>query len=81
VKEFKMEAYENLVGAGGGATWQNLFILLGKVQDTFGYVPREVISDLAARTSVSESRIYGALTCYRDFKVGESRFEEDVCGQ
>jgi NADH:ubiquinone oxidoreductase subunit E len=79
VKEFEKETYENLVEAGGGATQQKLFILLGKVQDTFGYVPRDVVSDLAARTGVSEARIYGALTCYRDFKVGESRFKEDVC--
>ena len=76
-----METYENLVRASGGATSQDLFILLGKVQDTFGYVPREVICDLAARTGVSEARIYGALTCYRDFKVGDSRFQDDVCEQ
>ena len=69
MKEFKMETYQNLVKQSGGATRENLFILLGKVQDTFGCVPREVIRDLAARTGLSEARIYGALTSYRDFEV------------
>lgn len=69
VKEFKKETYEDLVRSSGGVAPENLFALLGKVQDTFGFVPSEVVRDVAARTGISESRIYGALTCYRDFKV------------
>lgn len=69
MKEFKKETYEDLVRGSGGVAPENLFMLLGKVQDTFGCIPREVVYDLAARTGFSESRIYGALTSYRDFKV------------
>lgn len=64
-----MQNYQNLVKRTGGATKENLFSLLGKVQDEFGYVPREVVRDLAAKTGVAEARIYGALTSYGDFKV------------
>jgi NADH:ubiquinone oxidoreductase subunit E len=52
-----------------------LFILLGKVQDAFGYVPAEVVRDLAARTGVAEARLYGALTSYGDFEI-----ESEVSG-
>ncbi|MCK4294591.1 MAG: NAD(P)H-dependent oxidoreductase subunit E [Planctomycetes bacterium] len=70
MQNFKMNTYEKLLEHTGGATRENLFGVLGKVQDTFGYVPREVVRDLATRTGVSEARIYGALTSYRDFKIG-----------
>lgn len=74
MKKFEMEAYRNLVERSGGASSENLFTLLGKIQDTFGYVPREAVCDLAARTGFSEARIYGALVCYRDFII---RLEAD----
>ena len=73
MKEFKIETYQNLVKQSDGVSVETLFILLGKVQDTFGYVPREVVRDLATRTGFSETRIYGALTSYRDFKVRPER--------
>jgi len=69
MKEFDVEKYKNLVKQSGGSSAENLFIVLGKVQDTFGYVPREVVCDLSRKTGYSETRIYGALTSYRDFKV------------
>lgn len=69
MKEFKIETYQKLLKQSNGVSVENLFIILGKVQDTFGYVPREVVRDLATRTGFSETRIYGALTSYRDFKV------------
>jgi len=67
--EFKMQTYQKLIKDGGGATKENLFSLLGKVQDTFGYVPRNVVHDLAEKTGVAEARIYGALTSYSHFKM------------
>jgi len=70
MKKFSHAPYQDLLESVGGVTSENLFMVLGKVQDTFGYVPTEVVSDLAAKTGVAEARIYGALTCYGDFKVG-----------
>ena len=69
MQKFKIETYQNLVKDVGCITEENLFMFLGKVQEAFGYVPREVVRDVAIRTGFSETRIYGALTSYRDFKV------------
>jgi NADH:ubiquinone oxidoreductase subunit E len=69
VKTFDMQSYRTLVQRNGGARQENLFMLLGAVQDEFGCVPREVIRDLATRTGISQTRIYGALTAYRGFRV------------
>ncbi len=68
-KTFDLLSYRALVQRSGGAHQENLFMLLGDVQDEFGYVPKEVVRDLAAKTGVSETRIYGALTAYRGFRV------------
>jgi NADH:ubiquinone oxidoreductase subunit E len=70
VKPFNIQTYRNLIDTSGGATRENLFILLGQVQDAFGYVPDEAVRDLARKTGIAEARIYGALTAYRDFKIG-----------
>jgi len=69
VETFDWQSYQTLVQRSGGAHQENLFALLGAVQDEFGCVPKEVIRDLAAKTGVSETRIYGALTAYRGFRV------------
>jgi NADH-quinone oxidoreductase subunit E len=73
MKQFKIEAYQKLLRRLGSVTCENLFMILGKVQDRFGYVPKEVVRDLAARTGIPEARIYGTLTSYRDFKVRPER--------
>jgi len=70
MQKFKIETYQNLIKDAGGLTPENLFMFLGKVQEAFGNVPREVVRDVAIKTGFSEARIYGALTSYRDFKVG-----------
>jgi len=70
MKTFDMQTYQDLIRGFGGITGENLFVFLGKVQETFGFVPREVVRDVAMKTGFSETRIYGALTSYRDFKVG-----------
>jgi len=67
--KFKMQTYQNLIRRSGGVTKENLFSLLGKVQDEFGYVPKEVVRDLASKTGLAEARIYGALTSYGGFKI------------
>jgi len=69
VKKFDIQTYQNLIKDVGGINVENLFVFMGKVQETFGCVPREVVRDVAMKTGFSEARIYGALTSYRDFKV------------
>lgn len=69
MKQFKTQAYRDLLKNTGRVTKENLFMFLGKIQDTFGYVPREVVCDLAARVGIPEARLYGALTSYGDFEI------------
>jgi NADH:ubiquinone oxidoreductase subunit E len=69
MQKFEIEKYQKLVKDAQCITAENLFVFLGKVQETFGYIPQEVVHDVATRTGFSEARIYGALTSYRDFKV------------
>ena len=69
MKQFDRQTYENLIKQTGEVRAENLFVFLGKVQDVFGYVPKEVVCDVATRTGFSETRIYGALTSYRHFNV------------
>ena len=71
MKAFTIAAYRELAGQAGPVAEEDLFLLLGKVQDTFGRVPRAVVEDLAARSRVSEARIWGALTAYPGFTVEE----------
>jgi NADH:ubiquinone oxidoreductase subunit E len=69
MKMFNMQTYQNLIDEYSPVTAENLFVLVGKLQDTFGYVPAGAVRDLAAKTGVAEARIYGAVTSYKDFKL------------
>ena len=69
MKKFNMQTYQNLINEHSPVTSENLFVLVGKIQDTFGHVPTKTVHDLAARTGVAEARIYGALTSYKDFEL------------
>ncbi|MHC4441748.1 MAG: hypothetical protein ACYTF1_15825 [Planctomycetota bacterium] len=69
MKKFTMEAYYELAGQDSSIDVEDLFLLIGKLQDTFGCMPKAAVQDLAARSGVPEARIWGALTAYPDFKV------------
>ncbi len=71
MKAFDIEAYHELLGRADPIAPEDLFLVIGKVQDTFGSVPRSVVQDLAARSGLGEARIWGALTAYPGFKVTE----------
>ena len=64
-----MAAYRELIGSVGAIRQEDLFVILGKVQDVFGCIPKVVVADLAARSGVPETRIWGALTAYPGFTV------------
>lgn len=67
--EFTEEAYIKLLDRFPDITPRNLFLVLGKIQDEFGFIPVHVVADLADRTGLPEARIYGAVTSYRGFTV------------
>ena len=47
----------------------NLIMVLHRVQQTYGYVPREIAFDIAALLDVPLATIYGVITFYNFFKT------------
>jgi len=56
-----IEAWRNKPG--------NLIMILHKVQEAFGYVPRDVALELAQELDVPLAKIYGVITFYHFFKL------------
>jgi len=47
----------------------NLIMVLHKVQEHFGYIPREIAFEVADRLQVPVAKIYGVMTFYHLFKL------------
>ncbi len=47
----------------------NLIMVLHRVQETYGYIPRSITFDVAALLEVPLAKIYGVLTFYNFFKT------------
>lgn len=66
------------------ASWKqksgNLIMILHRVQETYGYIPKEAISLLAKILNISEARIYGVVTFYHFFKLEKpGRYVISIC--
>lgn len=46
-----------------------LILFLQEAQERFGYIPKEVISDISEQTGISEAEIYGVVTFYSQFRM------------
>lgn len=58
----------------------NLIMVLHKVQQQFGYIPREVAFEVARRLNVPLAKIYGVITFYHFFKLRKpGRHQIAVC--
>jgi NADH-quinone oxidoreductase subunit E len=47
----------------------NLIMVLHRIQQTYGYMPREIILELADLLEVPLAKIYGVITFYNFFKL------------
>ena len=47
----------------------NLIMVLHKVQEHYGYLPREIAFEIAERLEVPVAKIYGVITFYHLFKL------------
>ncbi len=47
----------------------NLIMVLHKVQEYFGYIPRDVAFEVAERLNVPVAKIYGVITFYHLFRL------------
>lgn len=58
----------------------NLIMVLHRVQEHFGYVPRQVAFEVADQLDVPLARVYGVVTFYHLFKLKQpGRFRIAVC--
>ncbi len=58
----------------------NLIMVLHRVQQTFGYIPREVAFEVADLLDVPLAKIYGVVTFYNFFKLKKpGRNQIQVC--
>ncbi len=46
-----------------------LILLLQEAQEQFGFIPKEIISDISAETDIPEAEIYGVVTFYSQFRM------------
>lgn len=66
------------------AEWKNkpgnLIMVLHRVQQAFGYIPREVAFEVAEKLDVPLAKIYGVITFYNFFKLKKpGRNQIQVC--
>lgn len=58
----------------------NLIMILHKVQEEYGYIPREVALKLSRMLSVPLAKIYGVVTFYHFFKLNKpGKYIISVC--
>ncbi|MBN1346505.1 MAG: NADH-quinone oxidoreductase subunit NuoE [Phycisphaerae bacterium] len=53
----------------GLVTPDHLIPLLQRLQDAYGYLPKEVLTEVGRRTRIPESRMYGVATFYEQFHL------------
>jgi NADH-quinone oxidoreductase subunit E len=69
VTAIDMAPAEGILEEMGGADHGDLIPLLQKIQDTYGYLPREVLLDVSAATGIPASHMYGVATFYAQFHL------------
>ena len=58
----------------------NLIMVLHKVQQTYGYIPREIAIEISSLLDVPLAKIYGVVTFYNFFKLQKaSKYIIQVC--
>jgi len=69
------ERLRTVLGSFAGLQ-EELIPILQKVQETFGYIPKEYMVDIARFIRVPESKVFGTATFYAQFRftpTGETR--------
>ncbi|WP_304226100.1 NAD(P)H-dependent oxidoreductase subunit E [Gracilinema caldarium] len=58
----------------------SLIMILHKIQETFGYIPREAAEKASRITGIPLARIYGVITFYHFFKTTKpGKYKISVC--
>ena len=62
-----LTALENILSTFGEVSDGDLIPILQRIQESYGYLPEDVLLALSKRTGISASRIYGVTTFYEQF--------------
>ena len=64
-----LEPLESVLKEMGSVDHGHLIPLLQKIQDAYGYLPREVLLEVSATTGIAASHMYGVATFYAQFHL------------
>ncbi|HUT43529.1 MAG TPA: NAD(P)H-dependent oxidoreductase subunit E, partial [Desulfobacterales bacterium] len=53
-----------IIESMGEVTANDLIPILQRIQDSYGYLPTEIMTEVSDRTGIPASRIYGVITFY-----------------
>lgn len=67
--ELSMEPALKIIGDLAPVSEGAIIPLLQRIQEAYGYLPKDVIRETAARTGLPLSRIYGVATFYSQFRL------------
>lgn len=56
-----------IIESMGEVTANDLIPILQRIQDSYGYLPTEIMTEVSDRTGIPASRIYGVITFYEQF--------------
>ena len=62
-----LKPLDDVLSSFPNASSMDLIPILQKIQNTYGYLPRQVLMTLSKRTGIPASRIYGVTTFYEQF--------------
>ena len=64
-----MDPAERVIGRFGTVSAADLIPLLQALQDAYGYLPPQVLTQVSERTGIPTSRMYGVITFYAQFSI------------
>ena len=69
IAEVDFRPAEQVLGKMGPVRPGDLIPLLQNLQEAYGYLPPEVLTEVSQRTGIPTSRMYGVITFYAQFSI------------
>jgi len=74
--DVNLKPYEEILEEMGPLEPDDIFRVLGRVQEAYGYIPRPVLEDLGERLGRPVAELYGAVSFYPGFRLSPVGEEE-----
>ncbi|MDR4507608.1 MAG: NADH-quinone oxidoreductase subunit NuoE [Candidatus Brocadiaceae bacterium] len=68
-REVDLSRFRSIIAKYSDTTLSELVPVLQSLQDSYGYLPMEVLEELSASTGIPLSKIYGVVTFYAQFHL------------